>query len=51
MEQRIRDTRKEVVEESAHVARECRATAEKELWSVWNQVKRQGSHNQSRRLE
>ena len=41
MEQRKTDTRKEEMEESDHVARECKAVAEEALWPGWNQVKKQ----------
>ena len=41
MEQRIRDTRRGGVEESENVAKECKAVAEEELWSGWNQVRKQ----------
>ena len=41
MEQRIRDTRTGGMEERENVFGECNAMAEDELWSGWNQVKRQ----------
>ena len=41
MEKRRRYTRSVGMGDSEHVVRECKAMAEEELWSVWNQVKKQ----------
>ena len=54
MEQRIRGTRRQGMEESERVARECEANAEEELWSGWIRLEagcETDSQNQSRRLE
>ena len=38
---RVRDARKEGIEESENVVRECKAKAVEDFWSIWNQVKKQ----------
>ena len=40
MKQRIRDTRRGEMREREKRVMECKAVAEEELWSGWNQVQR-----------
>ena len=46
----MRDARRGETKDSEHVVRGCKAMAEEESWSGWNQVEEQGCENQSRKL-